>query len=105
MGAYYTKWLGDHYDKPKLLALNGNSDVYDPYISPDESYIIFSSDKNLYISYRQGDGWTAGQKLSATVNTGSWNGGPSVSPDGKMLYYSQQNAQGILMIPLTILPH
>jgi Tol biopolymer transport system component len=102
MGAYYTKWLGDHYDKPKLLALNGDSDVYDPYISPDESYIIFSSNKNLCISYRHGNEWSAGQRLSASVNTGSWNGGPYVSPDGKMLYYSQQNAPGILMIRVNI---
>jgi Tol biopolymer transport system component len=94
--------LSDHYDKPKLLALNGDSDVYDPYISPDESYIIFSSNKNLCISYRHGNEWSAGQRLSASVNTGSWNGGPYVSPDGKMLYYSQQNAPGILMIRVNI---
>src|ERR1700743_1122433 len=27
MGGYYTKWLGDHYDTPQLLFLNGAKDV------------------------------------------------------------------------------
>jgi Tol biopolymer transport system component len=102
MNAYYTKWLGDHYDNPKLLVLNGDNDVFDPYIAPDESYIIFGSNKNLCISYRHGDTWSAGQKLSAQVNNGNFNGGPYVSPDGKMLYYAQDHAPGIMMIPVNI---
>lgn len=102
MCAYYTKWLGDHYDKPKLLLLNGDNDVFDPYIAPDESYIIFGSNKNLYITYHHTDTWSAAQKLSAQVNNGNYNGGPYVSPDGKMLYYAQEHAPGILMIPVNI---
>ncbi len=100
MGGYYTKWLGDHYDKPKLLALNGDNDIFDPFIAPDESYIIFASKGSLFISYRNGDEWSQGQKLSAQVNNGNTNGGPYVSPDGKMLYYAQDHAPGILMIPI-----
>jgi Tol biopolymer transport system component len=105
MGGYYVKWLGDHYDKPKLLTLNGDSDVYDPFIAPDESYIIFASNKDLYISYRRGDEWSPGQNLGPRVNNGNANGGPSVSPDGKMLYYSQDHAPGILMVPVNISRH
>jgi Tol biopolymer transport system component len=102
MGGYYTKWLGDHYDKPKQLFLNGDNDIFDPYIAPDESYILFGSNKNLYISYRQGNSWSAGQKLNNKVNNGNFNGGPYVSPGGKMLYYSQDHAPGILMVPINI---
>jgi hypothetical protein len=102
MGAYYTKWLGDHYDKPRLLPLNGDNEVFDPFISPDERYIIFASNQNLYISFRQGDHWFPGQKLGSQVNNGNWNGGPYVSPDDKMLYYAQAHAPGILMIPVDI---
>jgi Tol biopolymer transport system component len=102
MGGYYTKWLGDHYDKPQLLALNGSNDIFDPFIAPDESYIIFGSSGNLYISYHHGNEWSVGQKLSAQVNNGNFNGGPYVSPDGKMLYYAQDHAPGILMIPVKI---
>ena len=102
MGGYYTKWLGDHYDKPQLLALNGDNDLFDPFIAPDESYIIFVSNHNLYISYRRGNEWSAGQKLGPQVNNGNVNNGPSVSSDGKMLYYSQDHAPGILMIPINL---
>ena len=102
MGGYYTKWQGDHYEKPKLLPLNGTSEIYDPFIAPDESYILFASDGNLFISYRKGDDWSQGVKLGAQVNNGNGNGDPFVSPDGKMLYYSQDKAPGILMIPVNI---
>ncbi|HVW16374.1 MAG TPA: hypothetical protein VHB54_21250 [Mucilaginibacter sp.] len=102
MRGYYVKWLGDHYDKPRMLALNGDSEIYDPFIAPDERYIIFVSNNELYISYRQGDNWTQGRKLPANVNNGKGNFDPYVSPDGKTLYYSQDKAPGILMVPVSI---
>jgi WD40-like Beta Propeller Repeat len=102
MCGYYTKWLGDHYDEPKLLLLNGDNEVFDPFIAPDERYILFASNKDLYISYRHGNEWAPGEKLSAQVNNGNWNGGPYVSPDGKMLYYAQDHAPGIMMIAVSI---
>jgi len=101
MYGYYTKWLGDHYDKPQLLKLIADKEVYDPYISPDERYIIFAADDKLYISHRDGDGWSTGQKLGPVVNAGD-NGDPVVSPDGKMLYYTSSLTKGILMIQVNI---
>ncbi|MDB5142305.1 MAG: hypothetical protein JWQ66_1018 [Mucilaginibacter sp.] len=102
MCGYYAKQLGNHYDKPKLLALNGSNDIYDPFIAPDERYIIFVSGLDLYISYCKGHEWTQGQKLGVQVNNGNANHDPYVSPDGKMLYYSESHAPGILMIPINI---
>lgn len=102
MRGYYVKWLGDHYDKPKMLALNGDSEIYDPFIAPDERYIIFVSNGDLYISYRHGDDWSQGQKLGTQVNNGNGNSDPYISPDGKTLYYSQDKAPGIMMIPVHI---
>jgi WD40-like Beta Propeller Repeat len=60
--------------------------------------------KILYTSYHHNDEWSAGQKLISTVNNGIYSGGPYVSPDGKMLYYSQEHAPRILMIPLIRMP-
>jgi len=102
MGGYYAKWLGDRYAKPELLSLNGTSEIFDPFIAPDESYIIFVSNGQLYISYRAGSGWAQGTKLSAVVNNGNSNSDPYVSPDGKMLYYNQDKTNGILMIAIHI---
>jgi Tol biopolymer transport system component len=102
MGGYYVKWLGDHFAKPELLPLNGDSEVYDPFIAPDESYIIFVSNGDLYISYRQTNGWSQGTKLSPVVNNGNGNSDPYISPDGKWLYYNQDKTPGILMISVHI---
>ncbi len=92
--SYYTKWLGNHYDEPKELTLNGDDEVSDPFIAPDESYLIFVSGNDIYISFKQGDGWGAGQKLGSQVNNGDANWDPTVSPDGKMLYYTSARVQG-----------
>ena len=68
MHAYLCRWAGDHYEKPQLLILNGNEPTFDPYIAPDERYILFSSDSALYISYRTAQGWSPGEKLGPQVN-------------------------------------
>jgi Tol biopolymer transport system component len=92
--SYFAKWIGDHYGVPKALMLNGNEEISDPYIAPDESYIIFVSGNDLYISYRHGDSWGAGEKLEPQVNDGSSNYDPTVSPDGKMLYFTSTRIRG-----------
>ena len=92
--SYYAKWLGDHYDAPKALMLKDSDEVSDPYIAPDESFIIFVSGSDLYISYRHGDSWSAGQNLGAQVNDGSSNYDPTVSPDGKTLYFTSTRIRG-----------
>jgi Tol biopolymer transport system component len=95
MSGYCAKWLGDHFDKPKLLALRGNDEVQDPFTAPDESYILFESGADLYIVYKNGDGWSPAQNLGKQVNNGDYNSSPCVSPDGKMLYYSTARIKGL----------
>jgi len=102
MGGYWARREGDHYEKPRQLRLNGDNDIFDPFISPDERYLIFASNGNLYISYRKGADWAPGISLGPEVNNNSDNGSPYVSPDGKTLYYSSGKVQGILMIPIHI---
>lgn len=102
MGAYAARLVDGHYQKPELLALNGSQEIYDPFIAPNESYILFVSGGELYISYRTGGNWSQGEKLGPEVNNGKGNSDPYVSPDGKMLFYSQDKAPGILMIPVNI---
>jgi len=102
MGGYAAKLVSGHYEKPELLTLNGDNEIYDPFIAPDEHYIIFVSNNELYISYRKGEGWTQGKKLGPEVNNGKGNFDPYVSPDGKTLFYSQDKAPGILMVPVNI---
>lgn len=103
MRAYLCRWTGDHYEKPQPLILNGNEPTFDPYIAPDERYIVFSSDNALFISYHTDQGWSPGEKLGSQVNEASKAGmlwGPSISRDGKMLYYNGGTTEGIDMIPV-----
>jgi WD40-like Beta Propeller Repeat len=102
MRGYCSLYKEGQYEKPIMLRLNGDEEIFDPFISPDEHYIIFASTKKLFISYREGNDWSAGQALGPQVNGGGWNGGPYVSPDGKMLYYSSSLTDGLMMIPVHI---
>jgi len=98
--SFYTKWLGDRYDEPKPFSLKDT--VKDTFIGPDERYLLFACGHDIYISYRNGEGWGAAQKLGPQVNNGKANYCPYISPNGKMLYYAQDGAPGILMVPVDI---
>ena len=65
-----------------------------PYISPDESYIIYDGegtsgygDNDLYISFNNNGTWTEALNLGPEVNTDQTEMCPSVSPDGKYLFF------------------
>ena len=69
----------------------------DPYIAPDESYLIFQTDRpgtfgegDLFISYRLKNGkWSEPRNMGKGVNTKeSGEGCPMVSPDGKYMFFS-----------------
>jgi len=64
------------------------------YIAPDESYMIydFKSDlgfgkSDLYISFNNNGTWTKPHNLGPKVNTEQTEMAPSVSPDGKYLFF------------------
>ena len=66
---------------------------FDPYISPDEKLIIFSINENgnssLYYSYKdQKNRWTKAQNLGNKINITNQDFAPSLSADGKFLFYS-----------------
>ena len=94
MTSYYSKWQGDRYGQPIQLTLNGNEDVMDPFVSPDESYIVFVSGSDIYVSVRKDTIWSAGQKLGHEINNGDANSNPYVSRDGKTLYYTSARVKG-----------
>ena len=92
--SYYVKSEGDHYGQPQPLLLNGDEEVSDPLTAPDESYIIFVGGNDLFISYRQNNTWTKGQSLHLQTNDGSSIYDPTVSPDGKTLYFTSNRIAG-----------
>ncbi|WP_419699561.1 hypothetical protein [Mucilaginibacter sp. NFX135] len=94
MQSFYAAWLGSHYDKPRQLIIPGVSEIQDPFIAPDESYLVFLSGNDIYISFKQNNNWGQAQKLGPAVNNGDGNSSPYVSADGKTLYYSSNRMQG-----------
>jgi hypothetical protein len=62
-----------------------------PYISPDGSYLLFSRDYDLFISFRNGNGaWKEARKLDAPINSPGIEICPIVSPDRKYLFFLSQ---------------
>ena len=66
-----------------------------PALSPDGSFIVFSTDRNsqngkkdLYISYRNGDTWGAPVNLGKEINTPGNEVFPSIAPDGRLIFSS-----------------
>ncbi len=87
------------YSSPKNLGpeINSKHSELDAYVAPDESYIIFTSDRpgglgggDLYISNRRGGSWTSPRNLGPRINSAGYECCPSVSPDGKHFYFTTQ---------------
>lgn len=94
----YSRIVNGQYEEPRLLGetINGGASFH-PFIAPDESYLIFDSeredgygDSDLYISYRQEDGsWGDAVNLGDEINTDAWEASASITPDGKYMFFSR----------------
>jgi hypothetical protein len=77
-------------------AINTGNYEGDVYISPDESYIIYCSERpdnkgkgDLYISFKDSKGeWTPSKNMES-VNTDSYEFCPYVTPDQKFLFFTR----------------
>ena len=95
MQSFIARFNGNKYDKPELISIKGINEIQDPFIAPDGKYLLFVSNSNLYISYRENNMWSAAEKLNADVNNGDDISSPYISTDKKMLYYSTARVQGL----------
>jgi Tol biopolymer transport system component len=74
---------------------------HDPFIAPDESYLIFTSDRpqgygrgDLWIVYRNPEaGWSDPVNMGPRINTDAYEYCAMLSPDGKQLFFTR-NADG-----------
>lgn len=64
-------------------------------ISPDGNYLFFTGCNrpdglgrcDIYISRREGNGWSKPFNIGGPINTSGWESQPSISADGRTLYF------------------
>ena len=86
---------GKFTKRERLDEINTAAFELGPYIAPDESFIIFESNRpggkgqmDLYICFRTpDDSWPEAINLGATINTKGQERFPGISPDGKFFFY------------------
>ncbi|MEO9477399.1 MAG: OmpA family protein [Cyclobacteriaceae bacterium] len=49
---------------------------------------------DLFVTYKQGDQWSKPENMGAVVNSKYWDSQPSLSPDGRVLYFSSNRIGG-----------
>ncbi len=90
--------------EPSQLPPTINTSGYEdgPFVAPDESYLIFESDRpggiggsiDLYISFKSKNGdWTTPVTLGPGVNSSAAERFARVSPDGKFLFFGSNRRQ------------
>ena len=95
---YLARFSGGKYQKPVNLGEPVNSTLGDntPFVAPDGSYLLFSRQYDLWVSFRgAGDAWSEPVKLGPEVNSPSIELCPVVTADGKYLFFlSQRDGEG-----------
>lgn len=87
------------------LSANINTPLYNEgaqCISPDGQFLFFTGCKrpdgfgrcDIYVSQKEGKGWSNPVNLGFPINTSGWESQPSLSADGKTLYYVSDRKGG-----------
>ncbi|MBN2266405.1 MAG: ankyrin repeat domain-containing protein [Candidatus Aminicenantes bacterium] len=90
---YWARFAAGAYQKPVNLGDPINSPGIEdtPFIAPDGSYLLFSRQFDLWISFRGADGaWSEPVDLGPGVNSPSIELCPIVTADGKYLFFLSQ---------------
>lgn len=101
---YVSRLVNGKYTKPTSLSTSVNSDKYEfnAYVSPDESFIIFTSygrkdgfgGGDLYISFKDEKNlWTAAKNLGNKVNSIKIDYCPFVDFNTNTLYYTSERSE------------
>nr|WP_299388715.1 hypothetical protein [Allomuricauda sp.] len=112
---FVSQWTGDGYQNATRLkgGINTDSSDSNPYISADEDYLIFISNRegghgnaDLYVSFKKGSQWSRPQNLGTTINTAVSEFCPTVDIKNKRFLFSrtifenERRIENIYSIPL-----
>lgn len=94
---YRSRFVDGKYLEPENLgdAINTQFDEFEPYIAPDQAYLIFMAERpdgrgasDLYLSHQRDGTWTKAVNLGDKINSNGAEYSPKVSPDGKYFFWS-----------------
>ncbi len=98
-----SRYVNGKWTEPKPIdPINNYGDSTDliggPSISFDGNMLFFFASfrdglgsEDIFYSIRDGDTWTAPKNVGAPINTRGYEGFPSISADGKTMYFVRQN--------------
>ena len=94
---WMSRCIDGQYQEAERLPWPVNTDFieYDPYVAPDESFLIFGSTRpggygnsDNYVSFRKEDGnWTLPINLGRPLNSSSWDLCANGTPDRKYFFF------------------
>lgn len=101
---YFSKFQNNAWSQPKSLSpkINTQANEGTCSISADGRTLVFTScdskdsfgSCDLYISKKVGEEWSEPKNLGLMVNSSSWESQPSLSSDGRILYFSSDRPAG-----------
>ena len=104
----YARLIDGKREAPEPLGAVVNTGMWTahPFIAPDESYLIWDSEReggfggtDLYLSFRQKDGsWGSAINLGDKINSEVSDAYGTVTPDGKYLFFYREMGPGNLDI-------
>ncbi|HWS55831.1 MAG TPA: hypothetical protein VN228_16950 [Pyrinomonadaceae bacterium] len=101
---YRARAEGGRFAAPENLGdgVNSKANETDFYVAPDESLIVFASNRpggegqsDLYVSRRgAGAAWGEPRNLGGAVNSAAAEGSPALTPDGRLLLFASTRGPG-----------
>lgn len=96
---YMSRKTPNGYEQPINLGniINTTYTEHDPLIAPDESFLIYTSDRpgglgeaDLYISHKVNGQWQQPVAMGYGINTNRYEYCPYLTPDGKYFFFSSE---------------
>jgi Tol biopolymer transport system component len=105
---YVAKWADGKYAQPENLgdSINTADNEYEPYIAPDESYIIFMAtypnglgNADFFMSRLVNGIWRKAQRLPEPINSSATEWGGKMTRDGKYFFFGSSRNKIIDVLP------
>jgi len=93
--------------------VNGDSGEWGTAVAPDGSFLIFESSGrpenvsfsgDLYVAFREGEGWSSPRNFGEPVNSTGSEPGPRLSPDGRYLFFASNRGDSLDLYRVFLAP-